>query len=410
MVERVFRTEWGRVLASLVGFLGDFDRAEDAAQEAFAIAAERWPRQGTPDNPGAWLVATARNRAIDRLRRERVLADKTRLLEAADPSSRGHQSAAGASATPAGLDKSMDDDTFPDERLELLFTCCHPALATEAQGALPLRALGGLSTEEIARAFLVSPETMKRRLTRAKAKIKVAGIPFTVPAPELLPERLTAVLAIVYLIFNEGYGGRIDLATEAIMLGRLLAELMPDESEVHGLLALMLLHDSRRRARFSPSGEVVRLADQDRTLWNTAQIDSGRLTLDRALALRGRGTYVLQAAIASLQAEPEPDWPQIVSLYEELSRLTGSPVVELNRAVAVAEAGSPAEALAIVDGLKLDDYRYLHSTRAELLRRLGRGDEAADAYRRALELAHDEAERRFLQRRLDELEHTSPSG
>ncbi len=403
MIERVFRTEWGRVLASLVGFLGDFDRAEDAAQEAFAIAAERWPRQGTPDNPGAWLVATARNRAIDRLRRERVLADKTRLLEAADPSSRGHQSAAGASATPAGLEESMDEDTFPDERLELLFTCCHPALATEAQVALTLRALGGLSTEEIARAFLVSPETMKRRLTRAKAKIKVAGIPFTVPAPELLPERLTAVLAIVYLIFNEGYGGRIDLATEAIMLGRLLAELMPDESEVHGLLALMLLHDSRRRARFSASGEVVRLADQDRTLWNTAQIDSGRLTLDRALALRGRGTYVLQAAIASLQAEPEPDWPQIVSLYEELSRLTGSPVVELNRAVAVAEAGLPAEALAIVDGLKLDDYRYLHSTRAELLRRLGRGDEAADAYRRALELATAESERSFLRTRLAEL-------
>jgi RNA polymerase sigma-70 factor (ECF subfamily) len=244
---------------------------------------------------------------------------------------------------------------------------------------------------------------MKRRLSRAKAKIRVAGIPFTVPTPELLPERLTAVLAIVYLIFNEGYAGRVDLATEAITLGRLLAKLMPDESEVHGLLALMLLHDSRRRARFSPSGELVLLADQDRSLWNADRIDSGRTTLDRALALRGRGTYVLQAAIASLQAEPEPDWPQIVLLYEELARLTGSPVVELNRAVAVAEAGSPAGALAIVDGLELDDYRYLHSTRAELLRRLGRREEAADAYRRALELATADSERSFLRRRLAEL-------
>jgi RNA polymerase sigma-70 factor, ECF subfamily len=296
-----------------------------------------------------------------------------------------------------------DNDTIADERLELLFTCCHPALATESQVSLTLRALGGLSTEEIARAFLISPEAMKRRLSRAKAKIKVAGIPFVVPAPELLPERLTAVLAIIYLIFNEGYAGRVDLATEAIRLCRLLADLMPDESEVHGLLALMLLHDSRRRARFSASGEIVRLADQDRTLWNTVQIRSGRATLDRALALRGRGPYVLQAAIASLQAEPQPDWPQIVSLYEDLSRLTGSPVVELNRAVAVAEAGSPAAALAIVDELALDDYRYLHSTRAELLRRLGRPDDAAEAYRRALELASAESERSFLQRRLAEL-------
>jgi RNA polymerase sigma-70 factor (ECF subfamily) len=332
-------------------------------------------------------VTTARNRAIDRLRRERTLATKTRRLE----------------VTEVVEDELQDPDAIADERLELLFTCCHPALATEAQVALTLRALGGLSTEEIARAFIVAPETMKRRLSRAKAKIKVAGIPFTVPSPGLLPERLTAVLAIVYLIFNEGYGGRVDLAAEAIRLGRVLAELMPDESEVHGLLALMLLHDSRRRARFSPTGELVLLADQDRSLWNSGQIASGRAMLQRALALHGRGAYVLQAAIASLQAEERPDWPQIVSLYEELARLTGSPVVELNRAVAVAEAGSPQAALGIVDRLELDDYRYLHSTRAELLRRLGRSDEAADAYRRALDLASAEAERTFLRRRLAEL-------
>jgi RNA polymerase sigma-70 factor, ECF subfamily len=341
-------------------------------------------------------VTTARNRAIDRIRRERVLATKTRQLVAAEP-----RQPVGVTEGP---EETLDNDsTIPDERLELLFTCCHPALAAEAQVALTLRALGGLGTEEIARAFIVSPETMKRRLSRAKAKIKVAGIPFTIPAAEVLPDRLNAVLAIVYLIFNEGYAGRVDLATEAIQLGRLLAQLMPDESEVHGLLALMLLHDSRRQARFSPEGELVRLADQDRSLWNNAQIESGRATLDRALALRGRGSYVLQAAIASLQIEPQPDWPQIVSLYEELSRLTGSPVVELNRAVAVAEAGSPAVALAIADGLALDGYRYLHSTRAELLRRLNRRDEAADAYRHALELTTADAERRFLRRQLAEL-------
>jgi RNA polymerase sigma-70 factor (ECF subfamily) len=332
-------------------------------------------------------VTTARNRAIDRLRRERTLAVKTRLLE-----------------VPEGVeDKLPDPDAIADERLELLFTCCHPALATEAQVALTLRALGGLSTEEIARAFIVAPETMKRRLSRAKTKIKVVGIPFTVPSQSLLPERLTAVLAIVYLIFNEGYGGRVDLAAEAIRLGRVLAELMPDESEVHGLLALMLLHDSRRRARFSAAGELVLLADQDRSLWNADQIASGRAMLQRALALHGRGSYALQAAIASLQLEQQPDWPQIVSLYGELVRLTGSPVVELNRAVAVAEAGSPRAALAIVDRLELDDYQYLHSTRAELLRRLGRSDEAAGAYRRALDLASAESERSFLRRRLAEL-------
>ncbi len=296
----------------------------------------------------------------------------------------------------------MDERTIADERLELIFTCCHPALATEAQVALTLRSVVGLSTEEIARAFLVAPETMKRRLSRAKSKIKTAGIPFRVPPDHVLPERLGAVLAIVYLIFNEGYGGRVDLATEAVRLGRVLAELMPDEPEVQGLLALMLLHDSRRLARFSGE-DLVLLHEQDRSLWDTARIEEGRATLERALALLGRGPYVVQAAIASLQADEQPDWRQIAALYGELVRLTRSPVAELNRAVAVAEAAGPEAALRIVDRLELDDYQYLHSTRAELLRRLQRSDEAVAAYRRALELAKAEPERRFLRRRLAEL-------
>jgi len=376
------------VLASLVGFLGDFDLAEDAAQEAFTIAAEHWPVAGAPANPGAWLTATARNRAIDRLRRDRTLATKTRLLEVRE------------SVEP---EVTEDDGIFPDERLELIFCCCHPALAVEAQVALTLRALGGLTTEEVARAFLTSPETMKRRLSRAKAKIKATGIPFSLPADHLLTERLAAVLAVVYLIFNEGYGGRVDLAAEAIRLGRMLAGLMPDEPEVHGLLALMLFHDARREARFVGE-ETVLLHEQDRSLWNPTQIQQGRRMLDRALALRGQGPYVLQAAIASLQIEANIDWPQVAALYGELHRLTGSPVVELNRAVAIAEAESPARALEIVDRLDLDHYQYLHSTRAELLRRLGRTAEAAGAYRRARQLAHTESERRFLTRRLAELD------
>jgi RNA polymerase sigma-70 factor (ECF subfamily) len=301
----------------------------------------------------------------------------------------------------------VNDETFPDERLELVFTCCHPALATDAQVALTLRTLGGLSTAEIARAFLVPEPTMAQRLVRAKRKIKAAGIPFRVPPDHLLPDRIGAVLAVVYLIFNEGYGGRRALAEEALRLGHALAELMPDEPEVQGLLALMLLHDSRREARFR-GGELVLIADQDRSLWDADRIGEGRAALDRALALRGRGPYVVQAAIASLHAEEPTDWPQIAALYGELARLTGSPVVELNRAVAVAETDGPEAALEIVDRLALEDYRYLHSTRGELLRRLGRAEEAGEAYRRALALAADEAERRLLERRLAELSGAPP--
>jgi RNA polymerase sigma-70 factor, ECF subfamily len=393
LLESVFREHWGRVLASLVGFLGDFDRAEEAAAEAFAAAAERWPRDGTPANPAGWLIATGRNRAIDRLRRERTLATKARLLE--DEA---------ATRSEDEVDPFNDSAAIEDERLELLFCCCHPALAIDAQVALTLRALGGLRTEEIARAFLVAPETMKRRLSRAKTKIKLAGIPFAVPPDRVLPARLAAVLAVVYLIFNEGYAGRPELAGEALRLGRLLCALMPDEPEAHGLLALMLLHDARRGARFA-GGELVRLADQDRALWDDAQLEVGRLTLERALALRGRGSYVLQAAIAALQTDDPPDWNEIAALYTELAELTGSPVVALNRAVAIAEAGAPSVALAQADGLaaELDGYRYLHSTRAELLRRLGRGDEAAAAYRRALSLTPGDVERRFLERQLSQL-------
>ena len=386
ILEQAFRDQWGRVLAALIGFLGDINLAEEATQEAFAIAAERWPQEGTPANPNGWLVTTARNRAVDRIRRDRTLAEKTRLLD-----------------LPEATEETMDATTLPDERLELIFTCCHPALASEAQVALTLRTLGGLTTGEIARAFLVPEPTMAQRLVRAKRKIEAAGIPFRVPPDHLLPDRIAAVLAVVYLIFNEGYGGRGELTAEALWLGQALAELMPDEPEVHGLLALILLLDARREARFE-GDELVLLADQDPSLWNTAQIAEGRAALDRAFALRGRGPYVIQAAIASLHASEPRDWPQIAALYGELTRLTDSPVVELNRAAAVAEVDGPEAAMVIVDGLDLDNYRYLHSTRAELLRRLGQTEESRDAYRRALELADDDAERLLLERRRAELD------
>ena len=388
-LDAVFRDQWGRVLATLVGFLGDIELAEDAAQEAFAIAAERWTRDGEPPNPTGWLIATARNRAIDHIRRQRVLAEKTGLL----------------ARELAGLpEETMDETTtFRDERLELIFTCCHPALALDAQVPLTLRTLGGLSTEEISRAFLVPFETMSKRLTRAKHKIRDAAIPFAVPPAHQLPDRLAAVLAVVYLIFNEGWGGgRIDLAAEGIRLGRALAELMPDESEVLALLALMLLNDSRRDARMRDR-QLVLLDDQDRSLWDWQQIAEGRQLLQRAIALRSSGPHAVQAAIADLHLQRPRDWQQIAALYEVLARQTGSAVVEMNRAIAVAELDGPDAGLAILDQLDLGRYRYYHSTRADLLRRACRDTDARHAYQRALELAQTEPERRFLQNRLGEL-------
>ena len=359
MLEQVFRDDWGRVVASLVGYLGDIELAEDAAQDAFAIAAERWPRDGVPANPTGWLITTARNRAIDRIRRERTLAAKTEQL---------------ARDLQGGPEETMDETaTFPDERLELIFTCCHPALALDAQVGLTLRTLGGLSTDEIARAFLVPFETMSKRLTRAKHKIRDAGIPFAVPPDHLLPERLDAVLAVVYLIFNEGWGdGRVDLSAEAIRLGRSLVELMPDEAEAHALLALMLIDHARRAPHASGTASSSCSTSRTGHSGTKHQIEEGRELLERALTLHGSGPYLIQAAIADLHLREPRDWDEIALLYQQLEQITGSPVVTMNRAIAVAELEGPEAALALLDRLALDDYRYYHSTRADLLRRLGR--------------------------------------
>jgi RNA polymerase sigma-70 factor (ECF subfamily) len=404
-VETAFRDEWGRIVATLIRRTSDWDLAEDCAQEAFAEALRTWERQGIPERPGAWLTTVAGNRALDRLRRARRGAE---LLEQA-----GREPSAGRG------DKMDDDDSgIDDDRLRLIFTCCHPALAIEARVALTLRALAGLTTPEIASAFLVQEAAMAKRLTRAKAKIADAGIPYRVPPAQLLPGRLAGVLAVLYLLFNEGYAAssgdrliRVDLCREAIRLAELLQRLMPGEPEVAGLLALMLLAHARQDARVGPGGELITLEEQDRDRWDHAEIARATGLLRAALRHGATGPYQLQAAIAACHAEAADaattDWAQIAALYGLLAAMAPSPVVELNRAVAVAMAGRPDHALEIVDGLSdagdLDGYHLLEATRADLLRRAGRAAEAAVAYARALALAPSRPERRFLERRLAEV-------
>jgi RNA polymerase sigma-70 factor (ECF subfamily) len=401
-VDEAFRGEWGRVVATLIRVTGDWDLAEECAQEAFAKALDTWPRDGVPRRPGAWLTTTARHRALDKLRRGAAEANRLRAL----------------AVTASGDDEAPEPDDVPDDRLRLMFTCCHPALPLEAQVALTLRTLAGLTTPEIARAFLVPEPTMAQRIVRAKRKIRNARIPYRVPPAELLPERTAGVLGVLYLLFNEGYSAsagadlvRRALTAEAIRLARVVVRLLPDAPEASGLLALMLFHDARRATRTDDDGDLITLADQDRTRWDRPAIDEGARVLDEALA-RGRpGPYQLQAAIAACHATAsraeDTEWARIARLYELVARLNPSPVVELNRAVAVAMADGPAAGLALADDLAegggLAGYHLLPATRADFLRRLGRVEEAVGAYREALELAPTEAERRFLTRRIAEL-------